>query len=368
MNFVQFKNVVLFATCFISLSACDVDSLPDQEQAINPEQQLLTGLDSDPTIGGQSVGVGANEGVVQPPALAPDQMQSDQEDAIIAEASILEDPAPDPALEPAPEPAIAVEPIPEPLPEPAPESDSGTESHYKPQVLVTWQLQLQGSPNTTYDADLFVVDLFDTPIAKIAALQSQGIAVICYFSAGTYEEWRSDASQFTASDLGKNLDDWPGERWLDIRSQNVRSIMTTRLDIARTKGCNGVDPDNVDGYSNPTGMDLSSGDQLSFNRFLANQAHSRGLAIGLKNNVGQVAALVDSYDFAINESCDRYNECNQLDVFITQGKPVLHVEYRPDLLDKPAAFGAYCQEFVDKQFSSLVLPRALDDEYRLSCQ
>lgn len=212
------------------------------------------------------------------------------------------------------------------------------------------------------------MDLFDTPASKIASLQSRGISVICYFSAGTFEEWRSDANKFDASDLGDDLDDWPGERWLDVRSQNVRNIMKTRLNLARTKGCDGVDPDNVDGYSNRTGINLTSSDQLSYNGFLSNQAHSRGLAIGLKNNVGQVENLVDDYDFTINESCDRYNECDRLNVFIIQGKPVLHVEYRPELLEKPIAFSAYCQEFMDKQFSSLVLPRDLDDEYRLSCQ
>jgi hypothetical protein len=101
---------------------------------------------------------------------------------------------------------------------------------------------------------------------------------------------------------------------------------------------------------------------------LTAQAHQRGLAIGLKNNVGQIEALVDDYDFAINESCNRYNECDRLNPFIERGKPVLHVEYRPDLRNDSAAFSAHCQKFTNKQFSSLVLPRELDGGYRLSCQ
>lgn len=36
--------------------------------------------------------------------------------------------------------------------------------------------------------------------AQITALKSQGITVICYFSAGSAEDWRSDYSQFTAAD------------------------------------------------------------------------------------------------------------------------------------------------------------------------
>lgn len=52
-------------------------------------------------------------------------------------------------------------------------------------------------------------------------------------SAGTYESWRPDASSFLPTDLGNALADWPGERWLNIRSANVRAIMTK----VRTVGC-----------------------------------------------------------------------------------------------------------------------------------
>ncbi|MGQ7848167.1 endo alpha-1,4 polygalactosaminidase [Granulosicoccus sp. 3-233] len=247
-------------------------------------------------------------------------------------------------------------------------SEPATANHYRPPVAVNWQLQLQGVANTAHDADLYVVDLFDTPVSTISGLQKRGVAVICYFSAGTHEKWRSDANEFSASDLGDPLEDWPGERWLDVRSRNVRRIMATRLDMALAKGCDGVDPDNVDGYSNQTGIELMRNDQLSYNRYLAGQAHARGLAIGLKNSVGLAGQLIDDYDFTVNESCDRHDECDELDIFIRQGKPVLHVEYRPEFRLRPKVFTKFCRHFQDKRFSTLVLPRDLDDDYRLSCQ
>lgn len=43
-------------------------------------------------------------------------------------------------------------------------------------------------------------------------------------SAGTFEDWRPDASQFTAADKGAS-NGWPGESWIDTRSPNVRTIM-----------------------------------------------------------------------------------------------------------------------------------------------
>ena len=53
-------------------------------------------------------------------------------------------------------------------------------------------------------------------------LKAAGRKVICYFSAGSYEPYRPDAADFAAADLGNELVGWPGERWLDTRSNGVR--------------------------------------------------------------------------------------------------------------------------------------------------
>ncbi len=90
---------------------------------------------------------------------------------------------------------------------------------------ISWQWQLSGTVNDGYDVTLYDIDLFDSSSDLIAELQQQGRTVICYFSAGSYEDWRDDESEFNSDDLGDTLDGWPGERWLDIRSQNVQRIM-----------------------------------------------------------------------------------------------------------------------------------------------
>lgn len=81
---------------------------------------------------------------------------------------------------------------------------------YQPAVFATWHWQLSGAVNTGYKVDMYDIDLFDSPVFLIQQLQSKNIKVICYFSAGSYEEWRSDAGEFNASDLGNNLD---GLKW-----------------------------------------------------------------------------------------------------------------------------------------------------------
>lgn len=242
-----------------------------------------------------------------------------------------------------------------------------TGNWYQPPVLTTWQWQLEGDLNTSYSVEMYDVDLFDTAVATIEQLQSNNHKVICYFSAGSYENWRDDANKFSAVDYGRNLEGWEGERWLDIRSANVHRIMTARLDLAVSKGCDGVEPDNMDGYTNTSGFSLTSDDQLAYNRFLANAAHQRGLSIGLKNNLDQVLQLVEYFDFAVNEQCFEYDECALLAPFIEANKAVFNAEYADIYVNDTTARNSLCVEAMNLQLSSLVMPLNLDDSFRLSC-
>jgi len=238
---------------------------------------------------------------------------------------------------------------------------------YRPQADTSWNWQLTGAIDTSVPAALYDIDLFESSEALIETLQNEGKKVICYFSAGSYESYRSDSDRFMQSDLGKKLQGWEDERWLDIRSRNVRNIMQARLDMAVQKGCDGVEPDNVDGYANNTGLGLRAADQLDYNRFIAAQAHMRGLSVALKNDLEQAAALEPFFDFAINEQCHEYDECDLLDVFILNGKPVLNAEYRQDYVDDPAQRNALCADSIHRGFNTLVLPVDLDGSFRYAC-
>jgi hypothetical protein len=95
------------------------------------------------------------------------------------------------------------------------------------------------------DADVFDVDLFDTSASMIEQLHSEGKKVICYFSAGGTETWRPDYSSFNETDKGDTLREWVGEQWLDTRSPRVLEVMKKRIQMASTKGCDAIDPDNI---------------------------------------------------------------------------------------------------------------------------
>ncbi len=224
-----------------------------------------------------------------------------------------------------------------------------------------WQIQYTGDLTTHLAVDVFNLDLFDTPPATIAALRERGIFVMCYFSAGSYEDWRPDASRFPPEVLGQDMEGWPGEKWLDIRQIEVLlPILEARLDLAVAKGCDGVDPDNVDAYTHATGFPLTAEDQLRFNIAVAQAAHRRGLRVGLKNDLDQIPALLPYFDWIINEECFSWGECDRLLPFVQAGKPVFVIEYER----MPADF---CPQALQMGFNALHKHWELD-AYRVDCR
>ena len=204
-------------------------------------------------------------------------------------------------------------------------------SVWLPTPGTSFQIQYSGTLNTSLNVKMYDIDAYDTSATTIASLKAKGIKVICYFSAGSYENWRPDTGSFPASVLGNTMDGWPDERWLDIRQLTVlRGIMGKRMDMAVSKGCDGVDPDNMDGFTNDTGFPLTAQDQLNYNKMIAQEAHNRNLSVGLKNDIDQVKVLAPYFDFAVNEQCFQYNECSVYTAFTGLNKAVFGMEYKLD--------------------------------------
>lgn len=232
---------------------------------------------------------------------------------------------------------------------------------WHPALNARWQYQLQavsgfnstGGINVGISAapytggaavkpSVFDIDLFtDQTIAgnnttlntaAVNAIHQAGANAICYVDAGTWENWRADANQFPASVQGSK-NGWPGEKWLDIRQTSILlPIMQARVQKCQQAGFDGVEWDNVDGYSNKTGFPLTANDQLVYDASLANLAHQYGLTVALKNDVEQVPNLASYFDYAINEQCQQYNECgNYTTYFVNAGKTVFQVEYKLSL-------------------------------------
>lgn len=246
---------------------------------------------------------------------------------------------------------------------------------WTPRVNDTWQIVLSNNialdkdaTSVTPNVDVYDIDLFDTPKETINTLHRLGKKVICYFSGGSYESWRPDANQFKESDMGKQLDGWPGERWLNLSSDNVRRIMKSRVELASQKECDAVDPDNVDGYQNDNGISLTADDSINFISFLSNVTVPLNLTMGLKNAGDIIPDVLPVVHFSVNEQCVDNDECETFHAFIDAGKPVFHIEYPQGAGSesglKSDVVGKYCDDTGDAKgsdgFSTVLKKMNLD--------
>jgi hypothetical protein len=151
---------------------------------------------------------------------------------------------------------------------------------------------------------------------------------VCYIDVGTAENFRPDYGAFPPSVLGRS-NGWPGERWLDIRQLSVlEPIMTARLQMCREKGFDAVEPDNIEAFSNRSGFPITAAQQLTYNEWVAEQAHALGMAILQKNDGEQAAQLEPFFDGVLTEQCNQYSECADYKPYLQAGKPVINAEYK----------------------------------------
>ena len=178
------------------------------------------------------------------------------------------------------------------------------------------------------EADLVELDAFDTSAATIAALHDRGLKVLCYVNFGALETWRADARQFPAAVIGSAYQGWPNEYWLDIRRTDVLlPLLAARITMARDKGCDGIDSDNLNGYEHATGFPLTRADQVRFNLALADTAHQLGMPISMKNGWQMAADMAPAFDWLVLESCYRNNGCRHYAPFVQANKAVFQLEY-----------------------------------------
>lgn len=238
---------------------------------------------------------------------------------------------------------------------PIPTSPPPAASWWKPIPGSSWQWQLDEDVDTTVVADVYDLDLY-VEQGIIDELHDRGIKVICYISVGSWEDWRPDASSFPEIVLGRDYEGWPGERWLDIRRLDLLApLIPARLDLCAAKGFDGVEPDNIEIHDAKTGFPISYADQLAYTRWLADEAHGRGLAIGLKNAPDMVDDTVPFLDFAITEDAYYYGWIEEMLPFIKSNKPVFAAEYT----DMDVDFKAACTWGRDHQISFILKNRIL---------
>jgi hypothetical protein len=233
---------------------------------------------------------------------------------------------------------------------------------------VTGAYPSPGSANI-WDTDMFAdsntaggVPTGPSPVVQ--ALHAAGKYSICYVEVGAQQP-EPDSSNFTPADYtnGSNpqttaMQGWPGEYWYDIRgfagyvagdpstltgaAVNIAAGLAERIGGCAVEGQDALEPDDLDGYTNPSatgapggGWGLTQADSAGFERWLAYTAHSDGLAIFQKNDPADASADEPLFDGMIIEQCNFYADpCSgsggDTTPYLAAGKPVLNAEYTQD--------------------------------------
>ncbi|TGL60960.1 endo alpha-1,4 polygalactosaminidase [Leptospira sarikeiensis] len=234
-----------------------------------------------------------------------------------------------------------------------------------PSPGTSFQIQFSGTLDESVNVEVFDIDsdLTDSDPTVIQRLHSAGKRVICYIDVGSYEDYRSDASKFPSEVLGNVYAGFPDERWLDIRRMDLLfPIFSARFDKAKAQGCDGIDPDNVNGYQNDTGFPLSAWDQIRFNRWISDLAHIRGMSVGLKNDPEQISDLIWYFDWSVTESCYDGGWCDLEEAFPNKGSAVFQIEY----VENGTTKNDFCSQSISLHFTGLLKNQSLD-AYRESC-
>src|SRR4051794_27861284 len=144
------------------------------------------------------------------------------------------------------------------------------EVRWRPAPGLSWQWQLSGRVDISFRVDVYDVDgRRDTGRyhGRATRWRRQGRLLRQRRLVGEVAPRRG---RFLASVKVRDLDGWPGDKWLDIRRiGTLRPIMERRVDACRRKGFDAIEPDNIDGYANKSGFPLTYKDQLAYNRMLA---------------------------------------------------------------------------------------------------
>lgn len=197
-----------------------------------------------------------------------------------------------------------------------------------PRADERFDMQLTAPFQLVREVGVLALGAFESSPGRLQELKVRGVRLACVVNSGAWENWRSDSGAFDQRLIGTSFAGWPGERWLDIRAHDqLRPIMAKRLDLCAAKGFDAVLLRDLDGYAHRTGFPLTAKDQLAYNRWIATEAHARGLAVGLMNTLELVPELIADFDFAVSEGCFEATACEALKVVRQAGKPAIVVEY-----------------------------------------
>ncbi len=239
------------------------------------------------------------------------------------------------------------------------------ETIYIPERGVTFSIVLDGDLPQQLQGEVVDLDAFETDTEEIAALHAKGKKVFAYISVGSWEEYREDSDRFPKEIVGKNYPGWPDEKFLDIRAiDKLAPLMQKRFDMIARKGFDGIEPDNIDIYTedsdgnNGTGFHISLADAKKYADFLIEEAHKRHLSIGQKNAPELTEAYGDLFDWAILEDPFYEKYASVFKIYTEHDKAVFALSYL-DNTTKEKFLNNYCNQATVLGYTAILKDRDL---------
>ena len=94
---------------------------------------------------------------------------------------------------------------------------------------------------------ILVIEPEDFTENEVKSLKEKGYTVLGYLNVGAVETYRKYYTKLIPYTL-KTLDDWPDEKFLDLRRTKVRDFLVNRAKEIKNLGCDGYWCDNIDVY------------------------------------------------------------------------------------------------------------------------
>ena len=200
------------------------------------------------------------------------------------------------------------------------------ENNHKPATKLprklTFAVQYIDDLDCATSRDVLYIDLFDYSAEEISNCRKDRLKInkdskiLCYFSSQA-EEWRPDWEDMEPH-IGNELDGWPEEYWLKVNPE-TKKVFLNRMSLAKEKGCDGVDVDNVDGYSfseEDRGFSYTFENAIKFVNWLIASSTKLNLSFSLKNSMSLIqSGELLPFAYAMNEQCYQYNECDSYELF-----------------------------------------------------
>jgi hypothetical protein len=271
-------------------------------------------------------------------------------------------------------------------------------SQFKPGV--GWQWWLEDSQAVADKAVLgkapfvYDIDLLQLTASDVQKLKQKNKVLICYVAGGslqfsskaTYDsrgrvisckrrvrsyarpELKSFLDKISSSAIAGYIKSWPDNCWLDPREPSVQLALQGIIEMARKKGCDGIEFDNMDAGLDqenrkeagfPKSADMVAS-QILFNKKVAQYTRSQGLFAGLKNGHLFADQQCANFDFAVVEDIIRqageddtakqalaaWQRCART------GRPIFSAEYPSDWTKYrcPKVAGLSVNYFKDRQY------------------